>query len=99
MTRLQAIRFERNFDHGSLLPIHPSIIIPRAKLNMVGQQNGLSKAAYTRIGRRTALYYGSVETVCFPSPLYLHDLIRSRILQLVQEKAFCGAQFLVCIRD
>jgi hypothetical protein len=53
--------FKRNFDHGYLLQIPPSIIILHAKLNIAGQQRGLFKAANSEIGRRVAPYCGSVE--------------------------------------
>jgi hypothetical protein len=72
-TRSQGTRLKRNFDYGSLVQIPPSIIIPHAKLNTVGQQRGSPKAAYSRIGRRMAPYYGSVEIVCFFSPFHLRD--------------------------
>src|SRR5260370_11899429 len=70
-TRSQGIRRKRNSDHGSLLLIPPSIIILHPKPNTVGPQSGLSKAAHSRIGRRTAPYYGSVEIVCILRPSYL----------------------------
>src|SRR5216684_5023448 len=95
MTRSQETRRKRNSDHGSLLLIPLSIITLHPKPNTAGQQSGLSKAAHSRIGRRTAPYYGSVEIVCFlrhflPSCLSAH----SPVSQRVQEKVFCGAWFL-----
>ena len=65
----QGTRCKRNFDHGFLLQIPRSIIIQHVKLNTLGQQHGLFKARHSRIGRRTAPYYGSVEIVRFSSSL------------------------------
>jgi hypothetical protein len=59
-----------NFDHGSLLQIPPSIIILHAKLTTVELPRGLSKAEYSRIGRKVAPCCGSVEIVRFSSAFY-----------------------------
>jgi hypothetical protein len=51
------------FEHGSQLQIRPSITISHAKLSMEEPQRGLSKAAHSETGRRTAHCCGSMAIV------------------------------------
>jgi hypothetical protein len=63
---------ERSSDHGSLRPILPSTITLLAVLNMMELQRGLSEVQYSKNGRQTVPYCGSVEIVRFSYSLGLH---------------------------
>jgi hypothetical protein len=69
----QEVSCEENFELGSLLRIHRSTIIPRAPFDTMGQQSGLSRAAYSESGRRADLFCGSVAIVCVSRLLIIYD--------------------------
>lgn len=63
---------EKSSDHGSLLPILPLTITLRAMLSIMELQHGLSKAQYSKNGRQTVLYCGSVVIVSFSHHCSIH---------------------------
>jgi hypothetical protein len=62
-THPQGASLEKSFKHGCLRQILLSIITLPATPTTMEQQNGLRKAARSKNGRRTGLYYGSVAIV------------------------------------
>jgi hypothetical protein len=92
-TYSQGTSCKQIFSHGSLLPILPSIIITRAKLNMRELQHGLFKAENSENGRRMVLCCGFVVIVRL-SRLFCRyrTLNPSPKSQLVRVKASSGTQ-------